>query len=316
MLKKLCYIFFITSLFACGTKKLDLTGSTPLKPKDFLSVFPVINGNFLAYDSNFIKIADTTRIGMKAINQFIPDSITSKFTGKDKNAYYLPIGKITKDKEIYLLLNLVRKHKIDMIVFVLDAKSNMFKASKFLMDNGTQDDYVHSISINKEPTFLLSQEKTGKDNLVQFSRSGWVYTEGVGFMIVINDSNESPSKSNIINPIDTLPRKNKLSADYEQDKRNLLSLRDGKNSSTYTFFLHFEKNEGACIGELKGDLKMKDASHGRFTNNSDPCVIDFSFEDNEVSFKETGSCGNHRGIKCFFDDQYRRKKEPKSSKRK
>ena len=307
MPKKLFYVFLI-ALFACGEKKIDLTGASPLKAKDFLSIFPVISGNYIIADSNFTNIADSNRIGLKAINQFIPDSVTVKYIGKEKSPYFYPVGKIIKEKETYLLVNVVLKHKVEMVVFVLDAKSNHFLAAKFLLDNSTEDDYVHSLSINKEPTFLLSQEKTGKENIVQFSRSGWVYTAGVGFMIVINDSNESQSKSAIINPIDTLHHKNKFSADYAQDKRNFISIRDGKNTSTYTFFLHFEKNEASCIGELKGEFKMKDATHGIYTFNGDPCVIDFIFEDEQISVKETGSCGNHRGIKCFFDDQFTRKK--------
>jgi hypothetical protein len=315
MPKKLCYLFFIT-LFACGEKKLDLTGASILRPKEFLSIFPVISSTYIAYDSNFIKLADTSKIGLRAINQFIPDSVTKKYIGKEKSPSFYPVGRITKEKETYLLLNIELKHKIEMVVFVIDTKSNHYLSSKFLIDNSTQDDYVHSISINKEPTFILSQEKTSKENFVQFSRSGWVYTASEGFMIVINDSNESPSKSTIINPIDTLPHRNKYSADYAEDKRNFISIRDGKNNSTYTFFIHFEKNEGSCIGELKGDFKMKDANHGIYTFNGDPCVIDFIFEDNQIKVKETGSCGNHRGIKCFFDDQFTRKKEPRNRKTK
>jgi hypothetical protein len=310
------FFLFLLTLFACGEKKIDLTGATPLKPKVFLSIFPVISGNYIAADSNFTKLSDTNRIGIKAINQFVPDTVTVKYIGKEKSPSFYPVGKIVKEKETYLLMNIVLKHKIEMVVFVLDTKSNHFLASKFLIDNSTQDNYVHSITINKEPTFLLSQEKNGKDNLVQFSRSGWVYTAGVGFMIVINDSNESPSKSTIINPIDTLAHKNKFSADYAEDKRNFISIRDGKNTSTYTFFMHFEKNEGSCIGELKGDFKMKDATHGVYTFNGDPCIINFIFEDNKINVKETGSCGNHRGIKCFFDDQFTRKKELRNNKKK
>ncbi len=307
MPKKLFYVFLI-AIFACGEKKLDLTGASPLKAKDFLSIFPVISGNYLIADSNFTNVSDSNKIGLKAINQFIPDTVTVKYIGKEKSPHFYPVGRIIKEKETYLLVNIVLKHKVEMVVFVLDTKSTHYLASKFLIDNTTEDDYVHSLSINKEPTFLLSQEKAGKENLIQFSRSGWVYTSGVGFMIVINDSNESPSKSAIINPIDTLPHKNKLSGDYTQDKRNFISVRDGKNISTYTFFMHFEKNEATCIGELKGEFKMKDASHGIYTFNGDPCVIDFIFDENQISVKETGSCGNHRGIKCFFDDQFTRKR--------
>ena len=52
-----------------------------------------------------------------------------------------------------------------------------------------------------------------------------------------------------------------------------------------------------------------------YKESGDPCVIDFVFRDNEVEVKEQGSCGNHRGIKCFFDDTYRKKKEPKPVKK-
>jgi hypothetical protein len=73
----------------------------------------------------------------------------------------------------------------------------------------------------------------------------------------------------------------------------------------------FGANEGACVGELKGVFTMKDANNAQYRFNGDPCVIDFNFEDNQVSLKEQGNCGNHRGIKCYFDDSFTRKKEPK-----
>lgn len=314
MPKRLLYLM-VLALFACGQKKIDLSGATPLKAKDFLTIFPVINGNFLAADSNFLKIADTTTIGLKAITQFIPDTAITNLIGNDKKTVFHAVGRIQKDKELYLLVNIKQHRKTVMAVFVLNSKNNQYLASKILIDDSNEDDYVHTVSINKEPTFVLSREKSGKDNVVQFSRTGWVYTSNVGFMVIVNDSNENPAKSNVINPIDTLAHKNKYSADYEQDKKNFISLRDGKNPNTYIFFIHFEKNEGSCIGELKGELKMKDPVNGQYIYTGDPCIIDFKFEGNEISVKEQGSCGNHRGIKCFFDDSYPRKKEPKSVKK-
>lgn len=303
-------------LFACGQKKLDLSGATPLKVKDFLSVFPTINNNFYAADSNFLKLSDSTRIGLKAITQFIPDSVILTFIGKAKNPSFYPVGKIIKEKETYLILNIIQKHKKQMSVIVIDSKTNQYLAAKLMIEEDFQDGYVHTVTINKEPTFLLSRERNGKDNIVQFTRIGWVYTGGAGFMVIINDSNESPSKSTIINPIDTLPRKNRYSADYDEDQRNFISLRDGKNTNSYSFFIHFEKNEGTCIGELKGEFKMKDLVTAQYRFNGDPCIIDFKFEGNQISLKEEGSCGNHRGIKCFFDDQFKRKKGSYPIKRK
>lgn len=310
MHNRLLYLFMVL-LMACGEKKIDLTGENPIKAKDFITVFPIIPGNFTAADSNFIKLADTAKIGLKAILQFVPDTAIAKLIGKEKRITFYAIGKIVKEKEIYLLLNIKMQRKWLLSVIVLNAKSNAYLSSKALLDNSEQDEYLRSISINREPTFLMGREKQGKDNSVLFTRIGWIFSSELGFIIITNDSNEPLSKSEIINPIDTLPRKNKYSADYVQNKKNFISLRDGKNTGTYEFFIHFEKNDGACIGELKGELKMKSATTAIYTFNGDPCVIDFNFEDNEISIKEKGTCGNHRGIKCFFNDSFSRKREAK-----
>lgn len=169
----------------------------------------------------------------------------------------------------------------------------------------------------KSLLFLMSKEKLGLDKQLQYTRTGWVYSPDASFMVVIHDTNEDENKNNtIIDPIDTLPRKNKLSGNYIQDKKNFISLRDGKDINHYLFFIHFEKKEGNCTGELKGAFEMKTANTGIYTTNGDPCIIDFTFDGNTIDVKEKGSCGNHRGIECYFDDSYTKKKEPKLSKKK
>ena len=50
--------------------------------------------------------------------------------------------------------------------------------------------------------------------------------------------------------------------------------------------------------------------------NGDPCIIDFTFEDREIAIREQGSCGSHRGIKCYFNDTFTKKKDPKPIKKK
>jgi hypothetical protein len=149
-----------------------------------------------------------------------------------------------------------------------------------------------------------------------YTRNGWAFNDAGIFMVVINDSNEDLKKRNeIINPIDTLPIKNKLSGDYVRDKKNFISIRDGKDPNNYLFFIYFEKNGGNCVGELKGDLQLRDKTNAQYKESGDPCVIDFRFEGSRLVVKEQGSCGNHRGIKCFFDDSYTKKNPPKKRKR-
>lgn len=308
-------LLLLLLVFGCKEKKIDLSGEVPLKFGDFISVFPKIKPPFAVSDTNIAKVGDTTTIGYKAFIQFFPDSSVTPIIGNNKKIVIRPIGLIEKENENYLLVKFITKNKtIHIAVFVTD-KKNKYLASKELLNNRNKDEYLHAVSINREPTFLLGQEKTGKDNNLLYTKTGWVYNTAGIFMIVINDSNEDPKKTAVINPIDTLPKKNKLSGDYVRDKKNYISLRDTKKPNVYQFFIHFEKNEGSCTGELKGELKMKDATNAEFRENGDPCVIDFTFSGNQVSLKEQGSCGNHRGIKCYFNDTFIKKREPRNKKK-
>ena len=315
-MRKCLPLLLLLLIGACKDKKIDLSGDVPVRISDFVAVFPKINTPYLVADTSIIKLADTITIGYKAFIQFFPDSSLVPIVGNNKKITIHPVGIIEKDKENYLLVNFTTQKKIThLAVFVTD-KKNKYLASKELLGTYHDDEYTHSLSINREPTFLISKEKMGKENTMQFTRTGWVYTTSGGiFMVVINDSNEDSRKSNVINPIDTLPRKNKLSGDYVEDKKNFISIRDTKKPNVYQFFIHFEKDEGNCTGELKGELKMKDANTAQFAEKGDPCVIDFRFEGNEVSLKEQGSCGNHRGIKCFFDDTFIKRKETRTRKK-
>ncbi|NCI46082.1 hypothetical protein [Sediminibacterium soli] len=302
-------------LVACSDKKPDLSGEKPVKTADFLAVFPPLVGSFSAADSNLARLGDTTTIGYRALQQFFPDSALTDMVGKDNRQKIHAVGKIEKDNETYLLLKFTNRKKISQLaVFVLD-KKHKFLAAKKLLDADRSDGYLHSVTINREPTFFIGREKKGKEeNTTLYSRAGWVYNDAGLFMVVVNDSNEGLNKAApVVNPLDTLPRKNKFSGDYVRDKRNFISVRDNSKPNTYLFFVHFEK-DGGCNGELKGEMTMKSNNSARYTAKGDPCVIDFNFEGNEITIKETGTCGNRRGMKCLFDDSFTRKKELRKKK--
>ena len=302
-------------LLSCKEKKIDLSGEVPLKKKEFFSAFRTMTLPYLLSDTNLKSAADTIKIGHKAFKQFFPDSIFQKITGNNKQLIFQPVGLIKKEKEHYYLLLCSLKKKQSLIVIVTGADER-FLAFKELLNNYTIDEYKRTLSINKEPTFLLSKEKTDKDNKYYFTRSGWAYNDAGVFMVVITDTNEDPVKNAVINPLDTMPKKNLFSGDYIKDKNNYISVRDGVDPGHYEFFIHFEKNNGNCNGELKGTLSLTGKQTGIFRESGDPCVIDFNFDNKELKVKEQGSCGNYRGIKCLFNDTYIRKKEKSKPKRK
>ena len=77
-------------------------------------------------------------------------------------------------------------------------------------------------------------------------------------------------------------------------------------------FIHFEKEKGGCIGELKGEINMTDANNGVYQESGDPCVIRFKFSMKNIVVKEEGNCGNYRGITCPFDFTFKKKKSLKT----
>ncbi|MFX8762652.1 hypothetical protein ABTM82_20045, partial [Acinetobacter baumannii] len=59
--------------------------------KDFTEAFNPLTLPFSAADSNLVKMADTTVIGIDAIKQFIPDSILQNHISNQKKAIFHPV---------------------------------------------------------------------------------------------------------------------------------------------------------------------------------------------------------------------------------
>lgn len=279
--------------------------------KEFIKAFPNLKIPVSITDTNLARFGDTTSINPALAEKFLPVPVNLPKQKGNATIEVKPIGKIKRKEETYLLIKHQLNKNAAVSVVVYD-KENQFRDAKQLISNFNTDGYLYSVSINSEPTFMVSREIITRSNQQKYTRTGWAYSEGK-FMVVINDSNEDNKRKNlIINPIDTLRKTFTYSGDYVKDKKNFISIRDGNNPHHYRFFVHFEKNNGECTGELKGELTMKDEKTGQYVSSGDPCVINFRFSSSRVEMKEEGSCGNYRGIKCFFNDSYKKKKEPKA----
>jgi hypothetical protein len=308
------WLLILTALFfviSCKERKPDLSGDASIKPKDFLSAFMPLKLPVTISDKSLSAIADTTTLTYKALTQFVPDSVLDEIVTQHKGLAIHPSGKIEAPNETYLLTNIVDKKQIQLVVFVFNKKTK-FTAYKLLLSNVNDDDYIHSVNINKEPTFLISREKT-TNNQYKFTRTGWSYSSG-NFVNVINDDNETPEKTRVINPIDTFPGKNKLSGDYKIDDKNFVSIRDGKNVNTYLFYLSFNHPNKNCVGELKGEIKVTAPDHAIYQTTGDHCNVDFIFRERELQLKENNMCGNRHGINCTFNDTYEKTSKVKRKK--
>ena len=137
------------------------------------------------------------------------------------------------------------------------------------------------------------------------------------FMLIMTDALDD-RESELTNPIDTFSRKQKYTADYGSGKMNLVSFRDGRKNDRLSFFIHFERNNGECTGELKGEAIIKSPTLAEYKEGGDPCVLQFKFSSSAVTIKEIEACGSRRGLRCSFDGTYPRKKiaKPKPAKAK
>jgi hypothetical protein len=315
-MRYLSNLLILLALIGCAETKTDLSGNTPLKINDFNAAFKNIELPIRINDTNLISFTDTIKIGRKALEQFLPDSVVDAIAPKlVKNASIFTVGKIEKETEYYLLLNNkdTKKQTVSVIAF---SKKNVFLGYQILTQfdltqKGSQF-YGKTLLINKEPTFLIEENKLDPEQGLTNEKKGWAYTEQ-GFRLIYLDANIKPEQKAILNPIDTLPTVNTLSGDYARDKKNFISLRDFGNANKYQFFLHFEKKEGTCVGELKGLLNFN-KNQATYSEKGDPCTIQFTITGNVIKIKEDGNCGNHRNMTCYFNDSYDKKRKPKSKK--
>jgi len=306
----LLFSFFVV-FYGCKDPEADLSGDEKITAENFLKAFPSIKVPIIIADTALKNFGDSVIISKAVFTQFVADTALQNITNDMNNYTIHPAGSIRKEERDFLLATFVTSKQTKLGVFVLD-KKHTFLAAFPLIKSSEKDEYKHSVSITEEPTFILKKEKIA-NNLSLYSRNGFAYSASSGsFMKVLSDSNEDTVKNNeIINPIDTFPATNKYSGDYISDKRNFISVRDGKNVTSYTFFIHFDKNAGACTGELKGIMELTDEKNAVFTESGDPCVIDFRFTTSSIIIKEQGNCGNHRGITCPYDFTFKKKKPEK-----
>jgi len=316
-MRKLAFsLVLLLTMFACNNKK-SLNGEKPVDAPEFFGAYDKLELPFSVTDSTIKTVGDTNTISYPIFTQFIPDTIFNNPFGKDRKLTIHPIGKIEeKGKETYIATYVNSKNLSAIYLSVYDSNKHM--ASLPMIITNTGDGTVNTATIDKKLTITISKDWLVK-NEPYFNRNIYAYNNVGIFTTVLTETNDQQrGEAGILNPFDTFPKLYKYSGDYRKNEKNVVYIRDGKTPDTYLFFVHFdnEDEEEQCGGELKGQFTMNTEKTGVYSGNGDPCGIDFSFKGNGVQVKENGSCGNYRGIRCFFNDTYTKKKEAKTSSKK
>lgn len=305
----LCLIV-VVSLIGCREKKVvSMTGEEPVEVADFIGFFKDIELPYILADTTLAKkVADSSLIAYNIFTQFVPDSVLRKDFGKNKPKIYA-LGKTReKEKETYLFVKAVQNTKRVGYLITFNKKDQYLKTLPFVR-KGFDNTYSFSSGILDKKfqitTYREKKTKTGESN---FKRNVYIYNSAANdFTLILTEPNEDIIED-IINPIDTLSQKNKYTGDYESNKKNFISFRDGRTPSEILFFTHFEKNKGECKGELKGTARFVSAKKAVYNQSGNPCTLEFTFTSTSVVMKEVEGCGSYRDIKCFFEGTFPKKK--------
>jgi hypothetical protein len=303
-------IIMVTELISCRNKTAGGGETRKIEPEDFMAMFHAINLPVNLGDSSLSKKPNDSSMSWSVYSQFIADSLIQKYFGKSVKLKLFATGKlVVKNAETYLLIKALSPSKKILYIVCLD-KEGKFKTGMPLIIREDDSEIRYTASIDNKYTISVNRQRKDGEGRIFFIRTVYVYNEEGVFTLIMRESNEGkPKIAQIYNPIDTLSHKHKYAGDYMQDKRNFISFRDGKNNSFLRFFVHFEKDNGNCKGELKGIARFVSSTIARYIANGDPCSIEFNFNEKSVRMKELEGCGNHRDIRCYFDGVYNKHKE-------
>lgn len=302
-------------LLSCKGRKKVLQDEDIVTVTDFIEFFPDVPLPIRVADTTLIrKSTDSSLIGYKIFVQFIPDSVLTREFGKGAKPRLYPIGKAReKGKETYLFIKAVNGNKRVGYLACFDKDNHFLQAMPLVQTDQDPGTSTYGSLDSKFQITTYREKKQGNES--RFKRNVYIFNNTTNqFMLIMTEPNEEMIEK-VINPIDTLPRKHKFAGDYVKDSKNFISFRDGKRAGELVFFVHFEKDNGTCKGELKGSAILGQKNVARFTDSGNPCALEFSFEGNLVAMKETGGCGKYRDIKCFFEGSFRKKAEPRPKKK-
>lgn len=296
---------------ACGSKEKNSTATTSdgSGNADFTALFRQMKPPYTLSDSGLLANKDTAQIRSEAWNSFIPDSTKELIFGSTSRISYTPLGSfVGKKKETYYLVKATRDNKKAALLLASAHPDSITAVLPFIVpDKETNTKQVTTFESNF--SVIRTVQRTLPDDSFQEGKDVFAYSEiGRTFDLVMTDP-LSDEKPDLTNPIDTLGRTYAYAGDYSRDKRNIVSVRDGRKKGLITVFIHMEAREGACTGEIKGDAEIIDEQTATYRTPGDPCILTLKFAKGSVTLQEQEGCGSRRGLECSFNGTFKKKKE-------
>jgi hypothetical protein len=243
--------------------------------------------------------------------QFIPDSVMNNLLGKISKYKTYPLGRIVgSDGVNYLFMKTVAGDKKSVLLLVFD-KKEQFVAGMMGLKPDNSNLTFQLLGIDKRYSITKMVRQKNADGSTSEGKDVYALNESAkSFTLIMTDA-IGEKVTELINPIDTLARKHKYAADYGTGKMNLVSVRDGIKTDRVNFFIHFEKENGQCTGEIKGEAFWKTSTMAEYREDGDACIMKLLFSPMSITIKEE-NCGSKRNsISCVFDGSFTRIKYKK-----
>lgn len=300
-------LFILVSLFlACSNGKMEEENESGFSYKGFSEAFRNASLPFQLSDTLLLKNKDTSTIHSVAFAAMIPDSVTNKIFGKKAKIRYIPLWKVeAPEAERYFIVKAVAGQKKTALLLVFNEDDSLGAVFPFLVPDADASTFQVS-GIDKAYSISRAVIKRRPNDVSAEGKDVYVYNKDAKqFTLIMTDPLDDKSLE-LINPIDTLSKQHKLAGDYVKDKRNIVSIRDGRSENTLTVFIHIEKDKD-CTGEIKGDVALTSPTTAVYRQSGDPCILQLTFTKSSVKLTEVEGCGSRRGLECRFEGSFPKK---------
>jgi hypothetical protein len=306
MNKLVLALLTIGLMAGCGSKK-NKSGKDDFTFEDFRQLFVQAKLPYkLTPEVLQEKPSDSAAISAELLKQFLTDTLGKSDFPEGSAVRFYPVAAIEGAAVNYFVIKAVGKSATTAYVCFIDKKGHYLDRLPAAKVEGKKD--LHYFSIDTRQVIKVTNEKqVGQGRTAITENFFGVADDGKTTLIMTNTTGDAAA-GQIFNPIDTLPGKHKLSGDYVSGETSMVSIRDGDDPKLFLFFITFSKDKTGCKGELSGTGHFTSANRGEYKDKETDCGIAFQFNAGRVSIKEIGGCGAYRGVRCFFEGSYAKKK--------
>lgn len=306
MNKLVLALLTIGLLAGCGSKNKN-SGKGAFTFEDFRHLFTEAKLPYKLTPETLVeKSADSAAISPEVMKQFLTDTLGISDFPEGTVIKFYPLAAIDGAAVNYFVVKAIGKSTTTAYVCFLDKKGHYLNRLAVAKVENKKDQHYFSIDTRQVIKVTNEHELSPGRTATREDFYG-VGEDGKTTLIMTNSSGDAAA-GQIFNPIDTLPGKHKLSGDYLSGETSIVSIRDGDDPKSFLFFITFSNEKTGCKGELSGTGHFTSANKGEYKDKETDCGIAFQFASGRVSIREIGGCGAYRGVRCFFEGSYSKKK--------